>query len=84
MILENWRPIGVFLYTKPTSTLIFLVQATKLEDAFWWVKDPFKPLVDLSVRLLMGKAVRTNLARLMWALLVPARFAIDRAAIQAE
>ena len=84
MILENWRPVGVFFYTKPTSTLIFLVQATKLDDVLWWVKNPFKPIIDFFVCLLMGKAIRASLARLMWALLVPARFAIDRTAIQAE
>ena len=84
MILKYWRTIEIFLYAKPSSTLIFLVQATKLNDTLWWVKNPFEPLINLFVRPLMRESVRTSLARLMWALLVPAGFAVDRTAVKAE
>ena len=62
MILKYWRAIEGFVYAKPSSTLIFLVQATKLKDTLWWVKNPFEPLIDFFVRLLMREAVRTSLA----------------------
>ena len=84
MILKYWRAIEGFVYAKPNSTFIFLVQATKFNDTLRWVENPFKPVIDFSVRPLMRETVRTSLARLMWALLVPARFAIDRTAIEAE
>lgn len=84
MILKNWRAIEVFFYAEPSRTFIFLVQATKLRDTFWWVKNPFKSLIDRFVRPLVREAIRTSLARLMRTLLVPASFAIDGAAIEAE
>ena len=84
MILKYWGAIEIFFYAKPSSSLIFLVQTTKLKDTLRWVKNPFEPLINFFVRPLMREAVRTSLARLMWALLVPAGFAVDRTAIEAE
>ena len=78
MILKDRLAVLIFLNPEPGCALIFLVKAAKLGSILGRIEYHFEAVVNAPVRSFAWKSILADFARLVRALLLPTRLAVDR------